>query len=117
MNVKKNVVFAVHKTGKFSTAEAEERADAFLKEGKDNDIYDYVTSIFSEEWGPHDYANLIDDKDEIVIVFSQFGTDTNVNSGVVGYYWKLWGLPQRKENLPLRKIPLTAYAEKQITES
>ena len=63
------------------------QADAFLKEGKDNDIYDYVTSIFSEEWGPHDYANLIDDKDEIVIVFSQFGTDTNVNSGVVGYYW------------------------------
>ena len=32
MNVKKNVVFAVHKTGKFSTAEAEERADVFLKE-------------------------------------------------------------------------------------
>ena len=63
------------------------QADAFLKEGEYNDIYDYVTSIFSEEWGPHDYKNFIDDKNEIVIVFSQFGNDTNVNSGVVGYYW------------------------------
>lgn len=65
----------------------DKQADAFLKEGEYNDIYDYVTSIFSEEWGPHDYAHLIDDKNEIVIVFSQFGNDTNVNSGVVGYYW------------------------------
>ena len=34
-------------------------AAGFLRPGNDNDIYDWVTAIFGDPWGPHDDAALI----------------------------------------------------------
>ena len=38
-------------------------ADRFLQAGGDNDLYDWVTAIFGEPWGPHDYSELIPEED------------------------------------------------------
>ena len=38
---------------------ADEVADRFLRPGAPNDIYDWVTAIFGDAWGPHDYPYLI----------------------------------------------------------
>ena len=34
----------------------DELAAAFLQPGPGNDVYDWVTTVFGEPWGPHDYA-------------------------------------------------------------
>ena len=34
-------------------------AGRFLRSGPGNDIHDWVTAIFGDAWGPHDYTNLI----------------------------------------------------------
>ena len=31
-------------------------ADGFLRPGRDNDVYDWVTAVFGAPWGPHDSA-------------------------------------------------------------
>ena len=37
----------------------DEIATRFLRPGANNDIYDWVTTIFGAPWGPHRYSNLI----------------------------------------------------------
>ena len=34
-------------------------ARTFLRPGSDNDIYDWVTAIFGDPWGPHRYSNIL----------------------------------------------------------
>ena len=34
-------------------------AEKFLRSGPGNDIHDWLTAIFGNAWGPHDYTNLI----------------------------------------------------------
>ncbi len=59
----------------------------FLTEGTFNDIYDWVTNIYGEEWGVHNYTDdLIGDYDEINIVFADIMND-DMEDGVVGYFW------------------------------
>ena len=52
-------------------------ATRFLRPGANNDIYDWVTTIFGAPWGPHTYSNLIpaEAADQIHILFLDIGDD------------------------------------------
>ena len=60
-------------------------ANTFLKVGLDNDIYDWVTNIYGEEWGSD--TNLIGANDEITILLTDIDNNNNPNSGVIGFFW------------------------------
>ena len=65
-------------------------ADTFLMSGSDNDIYDWVTNIFGEEWGSdakNTYSNLIDETNEIDILLTDIDNDDSANGGVIGYFY------------------------------
>jgi hypothetical protein len=64
--------------------------DKFLKSGSDNDIYDWETNIYGEEWGEEaseKISNLIGDNDEINILLTDIDEDDDPSSGVIGYFW------------------------------
>jgi len=67
-------------------------ADTFLKLEDpdngiyDNDIYDWVTNIYGEEWG-NNPAGLIVPDDEISILLTDIDNDNSANGGVVGFFW------------------------------
>lgn len=60
--------------------------NGFLKEGEFNDIYNWETNIYGEEWGSHSYGDLIGDYNDINIVLADL-LDDNLESGVAGYFW------------------------------
>jgi len=68
-------------------------ADTFLKSASDNDIYDWVTNIYGEEWGSDaeaKYSYLIPANDEITILLTDIDDDGLPASGegrVVGFFW------------------------------
>ena len=65
-------------------------ADMFLKSGSDNDIYDWVTNIFGEEWGADAqkiYSNLIGETDQIDILLTDIGEDDSPDDGILGYFY------------------------------
>ena len=65
-------------------------ADTFLKADSDNDIYDWVTNIYGEEWGDYaadTYSNLIGTDDEITILLTDIDNDNSKNGGVIGYFY------------------------------
>ena len=62
-------------------------ATKFLKEGADNDIYDWVTNIFGEEWGKTDNTLLIDERDEITILLTDIDGDDRTSGVVLGYFY------------------------------
>ena len=67
----------------------DEMADAFLKDGLNNDIYDWVSNIYGPEWGPHDSSYLIPESDEINIYLIDLGEDDSANGGTLGYFWAM----------------------------
>jgi len=60
-------------------------ANTFLKNGLDNDIYDWVSNIFGEEWG--DNTGLIPANNEITILLTDIDQDNSANGGVIGFFW------------------------------
>jgi hypothetical protein len=65
-------------------------SDTFLKSDSDNDIYDWVTNIFGEEWGSdaqEQSSNLIGETDQIDILLTDIDNDDSTNGGVVGYFY------------------------------
>jgi hypothetical protein len=62
-------------------------AETFLKEGDDNDIYDWVTNIFGEEWGESNNRSLINNNDEITILLTDINNDNKVFNGILGYFY------------------------------
>jgi hypothetical protein len=62
-------------------------ADTFLQNGTDNDIYDWVTNVYGEEWGETKYNQLITANDEITILLTDIGNDNNPSGGTIGYFW------------------------------
>ena len=68
-------------------------ADTFLKTASDNDIYDWVTNIYGEEWGSEaeaKYSYLIPANDEITILLTDIDDDglpAPRESRVVGFFW------------------------------
>ena len=68
----------------------DELANNFLKTGSDNDIYDWVTNIFGEEWGSEASSkdsDLIGSNDEITILLTDIGNDDSPSGGTIGYFW------------------------------
>jgi len=64
--------------------------DAFLKSGDDNDIYDYDTAIYGEEWGNDaqiKYSNVIGQSDTIDILLTDISGDDNPAHGIIGYFY------------------------------
>jgi len=65
-------------------------ADNFLKAGNDNDIYDWVTNVYGEEWGAdaqsHD-GEVIGEKDVIDILLLDIDKDNKKDGGVLGYFY------------------------------
>jgi hypothetical protein len=59
----------------------------FLKRGEDNDIYDWVSNIFGEEWGKTTNSALIDNNDEITILLTDINNDNSVIGGTLGYFY------------------------------
>lgn len=67
-----------------------ELANTFLRSGLNNDIYDWVTNVYGEEWGSTaqaKYNNLIGANDEITILLTDIDGDNSANGGVVGFFW------------------------------
>ena len=63
----------------------DELANNFLKVGKDNDIYDWVTNIYGEEWGnaaSKKYSGFIAENNEITILLTDIP-----DNGVIGYFY------------------------------
>jgi hypothetical protein len=80
-------------------------ADTFLKRDSDNDdIYDWVTNIYGEEWGAAaeaKYGDLIPANDEITILLTDIDNDglpSNGEGRVVGFFWP-------KDNFKVSSIP------------
>lgn len=64
-------------------------ADQFLKAGSDNDIYDWVSNIYGEEWGSDaqaKYGNLIAANNEITILLTDIENDNSPNGGTIGFF-------------------------------
>jgi hypothetical protein len=65
-------------------------AQTFLQDGDDNDVYDWVTNIFGEEWGADaqkDNSNFIGETNSIDILLTDIDDDNTPNGGVIGYFW------------------------------
>lgn len=68
-------------------------ADAFLLDGAFNDIYDDITTIFGDEWGPFptgngiDYSALVQNEDHITILLYDIEGDESLDGGVLGYFY------------------------------
>ena len=62
-------------------------ANKFLKSGTDNDIYDWVTNVFGEEWGSSNSSELIAEPQHIDILLTDISNDNKANGGVIGYFY------------------------------
>jgi len=62
-------------------------ANKFLKSGSDNDIYDWVTNVFGEEWGSSNSSELIANPNHIDILLTDISNDNETNGGVIGYFY------------------------------
>jgi len=74
-------------TGKINQALANEMADAFLKPGNNNDLYEWITGIFGAEWGAHPYGELIGTTNEIHILLYDIDNDASTTGGVLGFFY------------------------------
>ena len=62
-------------------------ANKFLKSGTDNDIYDWITNVFGEEWGTSNYSDLIGVTNHIDILLTDILNDNDPDGGVIGYFY------------------------------
>jgi len=65
-------------------------ANTFLRNGADNDIYDWVTNIYGEEWesdAQAKHSELIDKSDEITILLTDIDKDNSATGGAIGFFW------------------------------
>lgn len=65
-------------------------ADAFLKDGPGNDIYEWITGIFGVQWGDHVLSYMLPpENSEITILLYDIGNDDNVfetNGYTAGFF-------------------------------
>jgi len=62
-------------------------ANSFLRVGADNDVYDWVTNVYGQEWGNQSNNALIGNTNEITILLSDIDNDNSQNGGVIGYFF------------------------------
>jgi hypothetical protein len=67
--------------GKVNNTMVNALANKFLKAGDNNDIYEWVSTIFGGEWGSHDFSNLIAPNNEITIFLYDIDNDGIPSSG------------------------------------
>ncbi|HEY9190403.1 MAG TPA: hypothetical protein VIM88_06010 [Sulfurovum sp.] len=73
----------------------DELANMFLMKDPNNDIYDWVTNVYGEEWGSdaeNKYSNLISDNNQITILLTDIPNReapvyNTPNGGVIGFFW------------------------------
>lgn len=71
-------------------AQVDTLADKFLKDGENNDIYDWVTNLYGEEWGDEpsqEYSNVIAENNEITILLTDIDNDDSPDGGTIGYFY------------------------------
>ena len=76
-------------------------AERFLRPGGDNDIYDWVTTIFGDPWGSHDSPILIPPQagDEIhIFLFDIAGDGYPTGPRIVGYFWRVHNYLQQSDH-------------------
>ena len=66
----------------------DELAGTFLRAGSGNDIHDWVTAVFGEPWGAHDYrGELLDPAtDQIHVLLHDIDADNSTTGGTLGYF-------------------------------
>ena len=66
----------------------DELAAAFLQTGPGNDIYDWVTAVFGEPWGPHDYSGELLDPatEQIHVLLHDIDQDNSTTGGTLAYF-------------------------------
>ena len=66
----------------------DELAGTFLRAGAGNDIHDWVTAVFGEPWGAHDYpGELLDPAtDQIHVLLHDINADNSTTGGILGYF-------------------------------
>ena len=82
--------FGCQKTNCVTQAMVDIFANKFLTAGANNDIYDWVTNIFGEEWNVNartQYTNLIPYDGNITILLTDIQNDNSTNGGVLGYFY------------------------------
>ena len=87
-------------------------AQRFLRPGSSNDIYDWVSTIFGDPWGPHDVPVLIPPEaaDEIHIFLFDIGNDGYpTGPRIVGYFSRLHSILQQPDH-PLIQYSLERLA-------
>jgi len=84
-------------------------ANTFLKEGSDNDIYDWVTNVYGEEWGEHSNNRLISKNNKITILLTDIGNDNRKSGGVIGYFFPKDSF--KKENFSGSNEQIMFYAD------
>ena len=63
-------------------------AERFLRPGSSNDIYDWVTTIFGDPWGPHSHDRLIPAEHAAQIHILVFDIDFDgEEGGTGGFFW------------------------------
>ena len=67
-------------------AAIDKMAVRFLQTGSDNDIYEWITNIYGEEWGSLSNSNYISSDKNITILFYDIDNDNSADSGTVGYF-------------------------------
>ncbi|POR04046.1 hypothetical protein AU468_04325 [Alkalispirochaeta sphaeroplastigenens] len=72
-------------------------AGAFLDPAKDA-IYEWITGVFGEEWGPSSYSNLLGETDDIHILLYDIDDDNSTSGGVLGYFWAKDNFTQDSES-------------------
>ena len=61
-------------------------ANAFLKSGSDNDIYDWVTNICGAEWGSHSYSSILINNSQPINILLCDISDDEANGNTSGYF-------------------------------
>ena len=80
-------------------------ADAFLRHGQSNDIYDWITTIFGDPWGPHDVPVLIPPEagNEIHIFLFDIENDGYpTGPRIVGYFSRLHNILRQTDSALLQ---------------
>lgn len=88
-------------------------ADAFLSDGPDNDVYDWVSNVYDDQWGPvpPEFSYLIPDTDDITILLWDIGSDGP--GGVVGYFWAKDSYQRIAGNVPYSNERVMFYLDSQ----
>jgi len=78
----KSLVIWLEDGNNISQNKIDSLANMFLRSGDDNDIYDWDTNLFGQEWGSCSDDELIEESDVIDILIYNMQ-----NSNLAGYFW------------------------------